>query len=121
MKTVTKKDWKIKPLPEEKEKLDYHNFFGDADAEKIVHGFKPRDMDDKWFVYSEDDWVYFVRSWTGHHIFGFRLRPTPAGGLKVIESWVNANPEEYNSPGKEANIEIINRLMMNLFQIKGQA
>ena len=118
---IKKSDWKIKPMPEKRSDLGYQNFFWDVDAEKILCGFKPRDDGDKWFLYFEDGWIYFVQSWTGFHIFGLKLWPTPAGGSKVIESWVNANPAEYNSPGNKKNIEIINRLLANLFQIDVKA
>ena len=73
---IRRSDWKTKPLTLKREKLGYEKFFSDADAEKLLNGYKPRDMDDKWFVYSEDGWIYFVRSWTGNHIFGLKLHPT---------------------------------------------
>ena len=92
---VSKGDWKLQPIPEERKELDYKNFFWDSDAEKILAGYKPAKMDDKWFIYSEDGWVYFVRSWSGYHIFAIQLTGTPAGGVKVVSSWVNANKEQY--------------------------
>lgn len=119
MPMIKKSDWKTKPIPEKRENFGYENFFSDADAETLLRGFKPRDMDDKWFVYSDAGWVYFVRSWTGHHIFGLKLWSTTAGGSRVIESWVNANTDEYNSPGKEASIQLIKRLLQNLFHVTG--
>lgn len=82
-----------------------------------MNGFKPRDMDDRWFDYSEDGWVYFVRSWTGHHIFGLKLYPTPAGGANVIESWTNDDPREYNSPGDEQNRQVVDGLLVSIFHI----
>tara|TARA_B100000795_G_scaffold200674_1_gene154456 strand:+ start:324 stop:503 length:180 start_codon:yes stop_codon:yes gene_type:complete len=41
---------------------------------------------DRWFIYYEDSWVYFVRSWTGYHIFGFKLAVSPDGSANVIAS-----------------------------------
>ena len=118
---IRKTDWKTKPLPKEIEALGYEGFFYDSDAERIIAGHKPEDMDDKWFIYSEDDWVYFVRSWTGHHIYGIRLHPTAAGGCNVTDSWVNKNIDEYHSPGREMDIQIINGLFLSRFQVEVQA
>ncbi len=106
-------------LPDEPQDLGYQNFFWDVDAEKILTGHKPGDMDDKWFIYSEEGWVYFVRSWTGHHIFAFKLEGSSDGGAKVVASWVNANTEQYNSPGKQVDIQIINNLLKSRFGVEG--
>ncbi|MEZ8132037.1 hypothetical protein, partial [Enterovibrio norvegicus] len=116
---LTKSDWKTEPFPIKKDDLGYEGFFCDEDAEKIMSGHKPEDMDDKWFIYSEGGWVYFVRSWTGHHIFALQLTGTPTGGVKVIASWVNRNFEQYRSPGKEIDIQIINNLIKSRFGVEG--
>lgn len=44
---IRRSDWKTKPLTLKREKLGYEKFFSDADAEKLLNGYKPRDMDDK--------------------------------------------------------------------------
>ena len=118
---VEKIDWRTQPIPEEREDLGYQNFFWDSDAEKIQAGHKPEDMDDRWFIYSENGWVYFVRSWTGHHIFAFQLAGSPAGGAKVVASWVNANTEQYRSPGRETDIQVVNNLLKSMFGVEGDA
>ena len=116
---IDKKYWKIKPIPDQRQELGYENFFLDSDAEKIMSGHKPLDMDDKWFIYSENSWVYFVRSWSGCHIFAFQLAGSPAGGARVVGSWVNANPEEYCMQGKEKDTKIINSLIKSRFGVEG--
>jgi len=118
---VKKSDWKTKPIPDEREDLGYTNFFWDSDAEKIMSGHKPTDMDDKWFIYSENGWVYFVRSWTGHHIFGIQLSGSPAGGARVVASWVNSNTEQHRSQSKEADIQLISNLIKSRFGVDGHA
>lgn len=118
---IKKSDWKTTPLPKKTEDLGYQNFFWDSDAEKIMCGHKPSDMDDKWFIYSENGWVYFVRSWSGHYVYAIQLAGTPVGGSKVISSWVNSNPDQYRSPGKEMDIQIINQLIKSRFGVEGNA
>jgi hypothetical protein len=118
---IKKSDWKTEPLPNKKCNLGVTGYIWDKDAEKILEGYKPQDMDDKWFIYSESGWVYFVRSWTGHHIFGLKLHPTSAGSSIITESWVNSNPEEFNSPEKETNIKLIKNLLLSFFNVEIQA
>jgi hypothetical protein len=36
-------------------------------------GCIPRDMDDRWFIYLEGEWVHLHRSWTGFCIYQVRL------------------------------------------------
>ena len=51
-------------------------------------------MEDKWFIYLENDWLHFHRSWTGAYIYGLRLERVPSG-FCVAESWVNRNTAQY--------------------------
>ena len=115
---VTKSDWKTMPIPVEKADLGYQKVFRAADAKKIMSGHKAEDMDDRWFIYHEDSWVYFVRSWTGHHIFGFELAASPDGSSSVIASWANRNIDEYQSTSKEADIQTINDLINGIFNVR---
>ena len=114
---VKKSDWKTMPIPVEKADLGYQKIFSAADAKKIMSGHKPEDMDDRWFIYHEDRWVYFVRSWTGHHIFGFELAASPDGSSSVISSWANRNIDEYQSKSKENDIQTITDLINAIFEL----
>lgn len=115
---IKKNDWKTNPIPDTRENLGYENFFHDIDAEKLLSGYKPLDMEDKWFIYSEDGWVYFVRSWTGNHIFAIQLAGSPAGGANVISSWVNTNQDQYRSQGREQDIKLLNGIIKGRFNIE---
>jgi hypothetical protein len=54
-------------------------------------------MDYKWnSKVHGDGWVTLHRSWTGNCIYAFQLAGSQAGGARVIESWVNADKEQYN-------------------------
>ena len=65
-----------------------------AEAERIRFGLVPAQMEDKWFIFLEDAWLYLHRSWSGYCMF--RLRLEAAGeGLRVAEAWVNRDPEQY--------------------------
>ncbi len=67
---------------------------------EIVLGLKPVQMEDKWFIYHKEGWLYFHRSWTGALIYWMKLDGSPSG-VRVAESWVNRNPDEYNATDTE--------------------
>jgi hypothetical protein len=51
----------------------YEALFTDLNADKLMEGLVPVEMEDKWFVYFEDGWLYFHRSWTGALIYWIKL------------------------------------------------
>ena len=63
-------------------------------------GVVPSEMEDKWFIYCEDEWLNFHRSWTGAHIFALRLEGS-TGGVRVIDGWVSRDATHYRSNGIE--------------------
>lgn len=63
-------------------------------------------MDDKWFIFFEDGWLYFHRSWTGSCIYGLKLDRGPEG-VRVADGWVTRDRGQYNSPGVEKEMEIL--------------
>ena len=100
MTAVNKDTWKTKPAPEKKEFLGYEALFSDLEAERMIEGLKPMGMEDKWFIYHENGYLYLHRSWTGTLIYWLKLDGSPSG-VRVTESWVNRDTEEY----KETEIE----------------
>ena len=39
--------------------------FNEDEYTKIKIGFIPEMMEEKWFVFFENNWIHWVRSWTG--------------------------------------------------------
>ncbi|WP_343713355.1 hypothetical protein [Inquilinus sp.] len=107
---ATRLSWKTLPCPTLRESLDLSLVFSDAEGEKLQLGHIPEDMDDKWFVFFEDGWLYFHRSWTGACIFGLRFDGSP-GGVRVVESWASRDEEHYKSIGAESERELIVQLI----------
>ncbi len=96
MAAATGTSWKHLPLPARIEPLGFTASFTQDEAARLRHGLVPADMDDKWFIYCEDGWLRFHRSWTGMQIFALRLAPD-ADGAEVVESWVNRDPAQYKA------------------------
>jgi hypothetical protein len=93
-KQATSSSWQHLPLPDEREPLGFDALFTDADAEHLMLGLIPQEMEDKWFVYFENGWLRFHRSWTGYCIYALRLDGCPVG-VRVVESWANRNPQQH--------------------------
>ena len=97
-------------MPAEREPIELPLLFSDAEGERMREGHVPLDMDDKWFIYFEDGWLYFHRSWSGHCIYAVRLDGSPAG-VRVVEAWVNRDREQYNSPDIETDKRMVEQLI----------
>ncbi|MCG9582534.1 hypothetical protein L1D09_13430 [Vibrio tubiashii] len=114
---IKKNDWKVKEVPDQKVDLGFKKVFSNSDASRLLRGYKPTEMEDKWFIYSEDSWVYFVRSWTGYYIFGIELSDNFQGEISVISSWVNGNNEIYRSQGRGRDIDVLNGIINSKFGV----
>jgi putative phosphoesterase len=106
---ATRASWKIQPMPEARNALPFTRDFSATEYERLRRGLIPRDMDDHWFVYLEDDWLYWHRSWTGFCIFQVRLEPV-GGDWRAVEVWVNGDPGQYRAMDKSSDVDHLNRL-----------
>lgn len=109
---ANRSSWNALPMPAQREPLDLQLVFSVTDGERLRRGHIPRSMDDKWFIFFEDGWLFFHRSWSGHCIFALKLAEQP-GGLRVEEAWVNADPDQYNSQDPDADKRMIEQLIAN--------
>jgi hypothetical protein len=87
-------DWKAEPMPSTSKSIAVNEVYARADFDCIVAGVIPREMEDKWFVFYEEPWLYVHRSWTGYCIFKVRFEVVEevAG---ISEVWVNRDAEQY--------------------------
>jgi hypothetical protein len=54
--------------------IAYSAVFSADEFERIKMGLLPRAMEDKWFVYYEEPYLYFHRSWNGIPVYRVALR-----------------------------------------------
>lgn len=80
-------------MPELKTQLQVEEIFTLGEYKYLTWGFIPVSMDDKWFIYLEDDWLYIHRSSTGFCIFKVRLESFEEG-YQIAEAWVNDDPKQ---------------------------
>lgn len=94
---VTAADWRHYPLPELRYLLPMERHFTPAEIAALQLGFLPDDMDDKWFIYWENDILYFHRSWTGFAIYVVSFEVAANGSGQVQACWVNGDPAQHRS------------------------
>ena len=102
-KSATRTSWQNSPI-ENPERTELKLHFSDTQFGKLTRGLIPREMEDKWFIFYEDTWLYFHRSWTGFGAFKTQLIKGEKGYL-INEFWTEGNKEKYNAPEKNKNIQ----------------
>lgn len=85
----------VLPEPILREWFDFPLSFSSEQGDKLRRGHIPLMMEDRWFVFYENGWLYFCRNWTGASIFGLRLTATP-DGMVSSECWASRDPEHYH-------------------------
>lgn len=101
---VQKSDWRIIEMPAQTEQFVIEKTFTDTEIDFLKEGYRPQEMEDKWFMYYEDHKLFIHRSWTGYCIYIIDL--SESGRLSIT---VNRNPGQY----KEGSIES-DRLLVNI-------
>jgi hypothetical protein len=71
-----------------------------ADFEKIKRGLIPEEMEDKWFIFFEEPWLYFHRSWTGSGVYGAKFRQSNYGA-SLVASWVGQSDGQHMEPRQD--------------------
>jgi len=111
---ATRDSWdKRQPLPEARARLTYRRRFDAREHARLALGLVPRQMEDKWFIYLEDDWLHFHRSWTGFCTYALQLAATTEGS-RVLEAWVTRDPAQYRTADDRRDAEILGYLVERL-------
>ena len=89
---ATKDIWKNLPIDNPKQ-LQIYLEFNESQFSKIKNGLIPEEMEDKWFIYYEEEFLYFHRSWTGFGMYKTKITKEPTGYI-IREFWVERNIEK---------------------------
>jgi hypothetical protein len=109
-KTANRSSWKTLPLPAQRAKLDIERVFTEQDYLRLKNGLIPRAMEDKWFIFMENDVLSFHRSWTGTCIYEVHFDKQRA----ITDVWVNRDGEQYKEADNEYDKRLLNFLIDNL-------
>lgn len=91
-------------------RIDIALHFTDKQFLKLKNGLIPERFEDKWFIYYENEWLYFHRSWTGFGIFKAQVIKEQ-DGYSIKEFWAERNKEKKKYDDDHADIESISFLI----------
>lgn len=100
-------------FPEIKIPLDLTLTFSVEEFKRVRLGLLPREMEDKWFIYLEDEWLYFHRSWTNICIYQVKFERID-NSYRVVEAWVNGDLEQHEFVDQNYEIELLTFLIYRL-------
>ena len=70
---LTRNSWKFNPInmpiP-----LEYNRVLSFNELKLLKRGLKPKVMEDKWFIFLEENTMHFARSWTRYCIFSIEIK-----------------------------------------------
>lgn len=111
MKPAQKTDLAVRlPMPAQHISVVLNRSFSKDETVLLKLGFIPRETDDRWFIYFEDNQLHFHRSWTGVSIF--QVFFTEDGDtLHMTHATVNRDPQQYTETRPESDVERISHLI----------
>lgn len=104
---IKKADWKTMDMPEEVEHFKMEMKLTADGIENLKEGHLPEEMEDKWFMYFENDKFYIHRSWTGSCIYII----SPVLDSDILEVTVNRNKEQYTQTNVERDKTMVTMLL----------
>ena len=119
-KDASKESWKNYPIREPKlvviknidPKLKLH--FSIEQYNNLKKGLIPKEMEDKWFIYFEDNWLYFHRSWTGYGQYKaeiIEIRENDVLIYAIQEFYVERDKEYYTNDDDCHDFDIFLQLL----------
>ena len=104
MKEIATKDTRSNYPIDKPKKIHIDLQFTIDQFKKLSKGLIPQQMEDRWFIYFEDQWLYFHRSWTGFGIYKARLIKENEKFI-INEFWKEGNLDKYGNNNDEKDIE----------------
>ena len=112
-KKAKRSDIEIQEMPEQQDALDIKRKFTEEDMEKIKMGFIPQSTDDKWFIFYEDDILYFQRTLSGFCIYKVKFEKR-RNKYQISEAKVNSDPHQYERMPDELEKRILKSMVDGL-------
>ncbi len=102
---ATRTSWETHPIDQPK-RIDIDLQFTKDQVAQMKIGLIPQQMEDKWFIFSEDEWLYFHRSWSGFGIYKARLDKLE-DRYTIKEFFAERNQEKYRNEDDDYDIETL--------------
>ena len=110
MKAAQASDWRTQPLPPIRMAIELRRVFSNDEMNHIRRGFLPEAMEDKWFIYWQDDTLFFHRSWTGFCVYAAHFQCIEEE-WRLIGAEVNTDPEQYHVSSDHQEAKMIDYLI----------
>ena len=119
---ATRDSWTTNPMTKKTKKIFCKIDISPEVYERLLYGFLPRDMDDRWFWYmdSEKNKIHVYRSWTGMKIYEVTLEPYSNENTKkkkcshqITEVLANNDPGQCVKSSDSVHIESLKRILFN--------
>ena len=113
MKIATHSDWNdLHEMPPKSVTIDLDpHFYDPEDVIRMKRGFIPKEMEQKWFIYCTDEFIYFHRSWTGNLIYKVYIYEGPDGEWVLTSAEINRDSEQYGGTDNAEDERIIFELI----------
>lgn len=109
MKAAERSDWQTEELPLKRITIPLNRSFTLSEMQRLRPGLVPEQMEDKWFIYWQNDRLFFHRSWTGFCIYEVRFI-SQGDRYRMIEAQVNRDPEQYSETSDDHDGAMISYL-----------
>ena len=95
--------------------IAYQATFDCQQFARLQEGLVPREMEDKWFIYYEEPYLFLHRSWTGQPVYRLTLNSVP-GGAHVTEALWSKDLADASTPtqGADYQVRLLDFLLSNL-------
>lgn len=110
MEMAKRSDWQNTPMPEQHASFSLERTFSLEQMRRLQNGLVPEQMEDKWFIYFDDNTLYFHRSWTGFCIYAVHFGERN-GEYAVASVDVSRDSGQYKSNDIAEDARLLNELI----------
>ncbi len=97
METATRDSWRHVPLPASRTELPLTRTYSAEAFGRMQQGLVPEQMEDKWFIYCENEILHIHRSWSGHQMYQVEFLVGGNGEATINKCFVNRDPSQYQA------------------------
>jgi hypothetical protein len=105
--------WKHKPF-KDGIPLPFHAIFDSEQFAVVRTGFIPQEMEQKWFIYCEEPYLFIHRSWTGRPVYRLALRKVQKGA-EVTEALWSKDLAEAPGASFDYGVQMLDYLVSSFF------
>ncbi len=102
--------WETVEMPKKTGSLPLRKSYTPKEFSLMTLGFVPKEMEDKWFIFMQNNVLFFHRSWTGYCIYKVIFEQND-GQYVVSEALVNRDSQQYNSRNNNYDIALLSWLI----------